>query len=154
MSRKLPALNADNRAFWQGGEHGLLQIHKCNDCTRFFHPPGPICPHCASLEVAPCTVSGKGKVLSYTLNYQPWNSELEVPYVIAIIEQDEQAHVAAGSRWFRYACEARGLDPEPTFRQLVRRYMKSRLKKPFNAQARRDSGFSEVEVEDLMGMLG
>ena len=38
MSRKLPALNADNRAFWQGGEHGLLQIHKCNDCTRFFHP--------------------------------------------------------------------------------------------------------------------
>ncbi|VFT05459.1 Predicted nucleic-acid-binding protein containing a Zn-ribbon [Pseudomonas aeruginosa] len=29
-------------------------------------------------------------MLSYTLNYQPWNSELEVPYVIAIIELAEQ----------------------------------------------------------------
>ena len=78
----------------------------------------------------------------------------ETADVIAVIERDEQAHVTAGSRWFRYACEARGLDPEPTFRQLVRRYMKGRLKKPFNARARRDSGFSEVEVEDLMEMLG
>src|SRR5690606_41378578 len=90
MSRKLPALNADNRAFWQGGEHGLLQIHKCNDCTRFFHPPGPICPRCASLDVAPCAASGKGKVLSYTLNYQPWHSDLEAPYVVALIDLAEQ----------------------------------------------------------------
>ncbi len=105
MSRKLPALNADNRAFWQGGEHGLLQIHKCNDCTRFFHPPGPICPHCASLDVAPCAVSGKGKVLSYTLNHQPWNSDLEVPYVVAIIELAEQEGL-------RFVSNIVGMDPQ------------------------------------------
>lgn len=90
MSRKLPALNADNRAFWQGGEHGELLIHHCHACSRFFHPPGPVCPRCGSLEVGPRPVSGKGEVLSYTINHQPWLPELEVPYIVAIIELDAQ----------------------------------------------------------------
>lgn len=90
MPRKLPALNADNRAFWQGGEQGELLIHRCAACSRYFHPPAPLCQHCASFEVAPQAVSGKGKVLSYTINYQAWNPALEVPYVVAIIELVEQ----------------------------------------------------------------
>jgi uncharacterized OB-fold protein len=91
MPRKLPALNADNRAFWQGGQQGELLIHRCADCSRYFHPPAPLCPHCASFDVAPQAVSGKGKVLSYTINYQPWTPDLEVPYVVAIIELVEQS---------------------------------------------------------------
>ena len=91
MPRKLPALNADNRAFWQGGEQGELLIHHCAACCRYFHPPAPLCAHCASFDVAPQAVSGKGKVLSYTINYQPWTPDLEVPYVVAIIELVEQS---------------------------------------------------------------
>lgn len=91
MPRKLPALNADNRAFWQGGEQGELLIHHCAGCCRYFHPPAPLCAHCASFDVAPQAVSGKGKVLSYTINYQPWTPGLEVPYVVAIIELVEQS---------------------------------------------------------------
>lgn len=91
MPRKLPALNADNRAFWQGGEQGELLIHHCAACCRYFHPPAPLCAHCASFDVAPQAVSGKGKVLSYTINYQPWTPGLEVPYVVAIIELVEQS---------------------------------------------------------------
>ncbi len=91
MPRKLPALNADNRAFWQGGQQGELLIHRCSACSRFFHPPAPLCPRCASFDVAPVPVSGKGKVLSYTVNYQPWAPDLEVPYVVAIIELVEQS---------------------------------------------------------------
>lgn len=91
MPRKLPALNADNRAFWQGGEQGTLFAHHCAACSLYFHPPAPLCPHCASLDVAPRAVSGKGKVLSYTVNHQPWTPGLEVPYVVSIIELVEQA---------------------------------------------------------------
>lgn len=104
MIRKLPALNADNRAFWQGGEHGRLLIHHCHGCTHYFHPPGPICPRCASLDVAPREVSGKGKVLSYTLNYQPWVADLEVPYAVAIIELLEQ-------QGLRFVSNVIGMDP-------------------------------------------
>lgn len=90
MSRKLPALNAENTAFWQGGKHGELLIYHCTPCNRFFHPPAPVCPHCTSFDVAPRAVSGKAKVLSYTINHQKWIPGLEVPYTIAIVELAEQ----------------------------------------------------------------
>jgi uncharacterized OB-fold protein len=90
MPRKLPALTADNRAFWQGGEQGKLLIHHCDACTRFFHPPSPMCPKCASFDVAPRPVSGKGSVASFTVNHQAWTAELEAPYVVAIVELLEQ----------------------------------------------------------------
>lgn len=90
MPRKLPALNADNRAFWQGGKQGELLIHRCAACSRYFHPPAPLCAHCASFDVAPEAVSGKGKVLSYTINHQAWTPDLVEPYVVAIIELVEQ----------------------------------------------------------------
>ncbi|QTQ34797.1 Zn-ribbon domain-containing OB-fold protein [Aromatoleum petrolei] len=91
MTRKLPLLTEDNSPFWQGGAQGRLLIHHCADCTRFFHPPAPICPHCGSFEVAPRAVSGKGKVLSYTINHQAWRPDLTEPYVVAIVELAEQS---------------------------------------------------------------
>jgi len=105
MPRKLPALNADTLAFWQGGKRGELLIHHCEACSRFFHPPGPICPRCASFEVGPRSVSGKGTVVSYTLNYQPWTAELDVPYVVAIIELIEQSGL-------RFVSNVIGMDPQ------------------------------------------
>lgn len=90
MPRKLPALNADNRAFWQGGKQGELLIHRCAACSRYFHPPAPLCAHCASFDVAPEAVSGKGRVLSYTINHQAWTPDLVEPYVVAIVELVEQ----------------------------------------------------------------
>lgn len=91
MSRKLPALNAENTPFWHGGENGELLICHCARCDRFFHPPAPVCPQCASFDIAPRAVSGKGKVLSYTINHQKWIPGLAVPYVIAIVELSDQA---------------------------------------------------------------
>ena len=105
MTRKLPALNADNAPFWQGGRQGHLQMHHCEQCAQFFHPPAPICPHCASFAVAPKTVSGKGKVVSYTINYHPWRLELKDPYVIAIVELTEQAEL-------RFVTNIVGMPPE------------------------------------------
>lgn len=90
MTRKLPALTADNRAFWQGGAEGRLQMHHCDGCARFFHPPAPICPRCLSQHVAPRPVSGHGKVLTYTVNHQPWRPDLDQPYVVAIVELADQ----------------------------------------------------------------
>lgn len=90
MARKLPALTPDTAPFWQGGAHGVLMIDRCTSCTRWFHPPSPICPHCGSFEVSPQPVSGHGKVMSYTVNHQPWTPELKEPYVVAIVELVEQ----------------------------------------------------------------
>jgi len=91
MPRKLPALTADTRPFWTGGGDGELRIHRCGACARFFHPPAPVCPRCNSLDVTPTPVSGRGRVVVSTINRQAWTPELADPYVVAIIELEEQA---------------------------------------------------------------
>ena len=66
--------------------------------------------------------------------------------ILAIIERDEVGHVAIGSRWFACLCEQRGLEPAKTFRQLLVEYDAPPLRPPFNIEARRQGGFSEMEL--------
>ena len=68
---------------------------------------------------------------------------------LQVILDDEVGHVALGDRWFRYLCGARGLLPEPTYRQLLLDYRAQKLKKPLNVEARLRAGFSEHELARL-----
>ena len=70
--------------------------------------------------------------------------------VLRRIYRDEIDHVAAGVRWFDEICCARGLIPEVTFRELVRRYFKGELKPPFNQEARAAAGFPARYYEPLL----
>lgn len=92
MTRQLPALEPDTAFFWQAGARGRLQICRCRDCARYIHPPLPLCPDCGG-ETAPAEVSGKARVASYTINEQPWQHGLAVPYVFAAVELVEQAEL-------------------------------------------------------------
>lgn len=87
-TRALPKLDADNRAFWTGGAEGKLQLHRCQDCKTFIHPPRPVCRNCMSENVVPEAVSGTGVVYSFTINYQKWHPAMEVPFVIARVAID------------------------------------------------------------------
>jgi uncharacterized OB-fold protein len=83
--RMLPRLDQANRGFWTGGEREELCIDRCADCGEFTHPPRLICRHCLSESVKPTPVSGWGVVDSFTVNYQKWAPDMEVPFVIARI---------------------------------------------------------------------
>lgn len=69
--------------------------------------------------------------------------------VLEVILREEVAHVAAGSRWFRWLCERDGLKPWPTFAGLVRAYGSQAVRGPFNLEARRAAGFDEDEIAAL-----
>jgi len=86
-----PQVGDDNRAFWTGGREGELRIIRCNDCGYYIHPPSPRCPKCLNDNVEPSPVSGRGSVYTFTVNRRAWSPGLEVPYVIAIVQLDEQS---------------------------------------------------------------
>ncbi|HEY9546936.1 MAG TPA: OB-fold domain-containing protein [Solimonas sp.] len=88
-TRPQPRLDADNRAFWTGGENGALFIHHCADCGGYVHPPRPVCRHCLSDKVAPKAVAGTGVVDTFTVNHQKWFPAMEVPFVIARVALDD-----------------------------------------------------------------
>jgi uncharacterized protein len=91
--RKLPQLTRETEAFWTGGKSGNLMIQRCTHCGLYQHPPLPICSACRTETVGPVAVSGKGKVKTFTVNYQAWLPGLDEPFVIAAIELDEQAEL-------------------------------------------------------------
>ncbi len=88
LKRPVPRLTEDNRFFWTSGADGRLRFMRCNDCGTSIHPPCPVCRNCLSENVAPHAVPGTGEIYSVTINYQKWNPELEVPYVIARVAID------------------------------------------------------------------
>jgi uncharacterized ferritin-like protein (DUF455 family) len=69
--------------------------------------------------------------------------------ILEIILREEIAHVAAGSRWFRWCCEREGVRPAETFRMLLREHLVGGLRGPFNLDARRAAGFGEDELSLL-----
>ncbi len=70
--------------------------------------------------------------------------------IMTRIVAEEEGHVAVGTRWFRYLCERRGLDPLATFARIHESFGR-RPQPPFNLAARRRAGFAEDELAWLQG---
>jgi len=69
--------------------------------------------------------------------------------ILETILREEVAHVAAGSRWFRWCCERDGVEPEAEFRRLLALHARGSVRGPFNLDARRAAGFSAEELASL-----
>ena len=74
--------------------------------------------------------------------------------ILEVILREEVAHVAAGSRWFRWYCERAGVEPAPRFRELLAQYARAVLYGPFNHEARSAAGFDEDELAALEKLAG
>lgn len=88
--RALPLPDADTAFFWEGTARGELLILRCDACGRFVHYPRPTCNRCAGSSLTPTAVSGRGTVHSFTVTHRPVPG-FEPPFVVALIELDEQA---------------------------------------------------------------
>ena len=70
--------------------------------------------------------------------------------ILEVILREEVAHVAAGSRWYRWYCQHAGVEPRGRFRELLHEYASGVLHKPFNTEARLAAGFDVEELESLL----
>ena len=88
--RILPEVTPANEHFWRGGARGELCFLRCRPCGEWIHPPSPVCPRCLAKDLEAAAVSGRARVLTFTVNHQPWIPGFPPPYVIAIVELPEQ----------------------------------------------------------------
>ncbi|MBL4869153.1 MAG: ferritin-like domain-containing protein, partial [Pseudomonadales bacterium] len=58
----------------------------------------------------------------------------ETADVLEIILREEVAHVAAGSRWYRWYCERAGVEPRARFKALLVEFAGGYLHGPFNLE--------------------
>ncbi len=95
----------------------------------------------ARLAVVPLVLEARGlDVTPAMIGRLERAADVESAAVLRRIYEDEIAHVAAGRRWFEWACARDGLSPVATYHDRVRRYFKGTLKAPFNKEARARAG--------------
>jgi uncharacterized ferritin-like protein (DUF455 family) len=104
----------------------------------------------ARLAVVPLVLEARGlDVTPAMIERLERSGEPESAAVLRVIYADEIGHVAAGSRWFGWLCDRRGLAPEETFHTLVRRHFKGAVKPPFNREGRVAAGLGPTYYEPL-----
>lgn len=89
-----------NRFFWEAGLEGKLLIQRCQACSLYLHPPVPVCPECHALDLAPEPVSGNAIVYTYTIIRRAFHPAFadDIPYVVAIVELQEQVSLRLVTR--------------------------------------------------------
>jgi len=70
--------------------------------------------------------------------------------LLDIIFHDEIGHVEIGTRWFRYVCKQRRLEPIETFFELLKQYFPRGVGGGLNMDARQKAGFSDEEMRLLL----
>jgi len=105
VNRVVPLITDLNRHFWTGGAEGELRFLRCLDCGHYLHPPTPVCRKCLSENVGVAAVSGRGHVVTFTVNHQQWRPGVAVPYNVALVELVEQPGLRLSTNIVRCANE-------------------------------------------------
>lgn len=103
-----PMVTEETAPFWDGAAAGRLLVEHCPACGADSFPPRGICRQCRSRDMVFVEITGPGTVYSFTVNYQRWLPELEVPYAVVLVEFAAHPGVRIPGR-------LRGCDPEQVF---------------------------------------
>ena len=77
-------------------QDGVFRAYRCVDCGMIIAPPSGTCYGCGSNNMEWANVSGKGKLVSFTvIHIAPDEFAEEAPYIIAIVELEEGTRVSS-----------------------------------------------------------
>lgn len=93
MDKPVPVPDEISRFYWDAAEEGQLSVQRCSTCRRYLFPPSVACPRCLTETLVPTPVSGRGRVHAFTVARQAFDPSFEVPYVLALVEIDEDPDV-------------------------------------------------------------
>ncbi len=81
-----------------------FHVFRCKKCGAMIAPPKGVCYSCGSNELEWAKVSGRGKLISFTvIHVAPEQFKDEAPYFVGIVELEEGTRVTA---------RLLGLDPD------------------------------------------
>src|SRR3989441_4737752 len=89
---------ADWVPYWASARARELRFQRCTGCRRWRHPPGPMCPHCLSMESEWVRASGRGRLVSWVVVHPPvlpaWKDR--VPFPVVLVECEEGVRTIGG----------------------------------------------------------
>ena len=80
----------ETQRYWDSARRHALELPYCTACRAFHFYPRAICPQCLSSDLEWRPVSGRGRLVTFTVVHRgPRDFPLGAPYVLAIVELDE-----------------------------------------------------------------
>ena len=80
-----PAVNPENKAYFDAASLGKLLIKKCASCGEFHHYPRTLCPYCFSDRTEWRDAKGTGTIYTYSV----LRRGVPEPYCIAYVTLEE-----------------------------------------------------------------
>ncbi|HEX3899768.1 MAG TPA: OB-fold domain-containing protein [Mycobacteriales bacterium] len=90
FSAPMPLPDPETEGFWAATREGRLTISRCQSCRVWQHPPTENCRRCGGASTFE-PVSGRGTVYSFIVIRQATVPGRRPPYVVALVELEEQA---------------------------------------------------------------
>ena len=88
--RPLPRKEPFNAPFWEGTKRGEFLVTKCADCGDWNWIPYPGCRSCLSQNLEWKPVSGKGRLMTFSVVHRGPPTFGTEPYGVALVELDEK----------------------------------------------------------------
>lgn len=89
LKRPAPIMGVYEKPFWAAVQGGELKLQTCAQCRHVWYPPGPVCPDCLSEQWTFEPMSGRGKLVAWTVFHRQYFPDIPVPYLVASIELEE-----------------------------------------------------------------
>jgi uncharacterized OB-fold protein len=107
-----PEVTEETETFWAAAAEGRLVVERCDGCGAYCFPPRGICRECLGRAMSPAEVTSRGRIYSYTVNYQRWLPDLEIPFAIVLVEFPDHPGIRVVGRLRGIAPEEIAIDDE------------------------------------------
>jgi len=138
----------DRRLKELGSFYGALPAHDglWEAASETAHDAG------ARLAIVPLVLEARAlDITPQTIERFTAFGDLKTARCLTRIMSDEVFHVRAGMKWFRWTMNRMGANPQESYRMLVKRHFRGRLKAPFNDSTRSQAGLTRDFYEPLAG---
>lgn len=116
-------IHDENVPFFEATKQNKLVVQYCASCGKRQFYPRVFCMNCFS-EVEWIEASGRGKVYSFTVVHKTFHKEMQdkVPYVLALIELEEQVRMMSHVVDVNPEDVRVGMDVSVVFRENIGEY--------------------------------
>jgi uncharacterized OB-fold protein len=74
---------------WESINQDCMKLQWCPDSDLFRYPPGPACPVSLSMEYEWRPISGRGRIISWTVFHRTYLPAYPAPHLVVAVQLDE-----------------------------------------------------------------
>lgn len=74
---------------WDSIAQGQMKLQRCTESGHFRYPPGPMCPVSMGMEYEWAAISGRAKVISWTVFHRQYLPAYPAPHLVVAVQLEE-----------------------------------------------------------------